>query len=117
MKQIITLILLISSFLVNAQSISCEEATQYIIKNLPRLESQICFSSSMLTKVEYYKLNSEETGYVVAYIKQNDNDIFGKPYLFCGISLQRWQDFKFAGIISWGEAFHKYIINYTCNCE
>lgn len=72
--------------------------------------------STMLAKVEYYRL--DDMGFVVAFIKSNDYDIYGKPYIFCGISLDRWDAFVNGAIYggSWGESFHQYIRDYTCNC-
>ncbi len=72
--------------------------------------------SSWLVKVEYYQVDYDG-GLVIAYIKKNDYDFKGKPYIFCGISSQRWSAFKTEGLYgSYGEAFHKYIMDYTCDC-
>lgn len=94
----------------------CQELFNAVTKKYESKDYVTCYNSSMLAKVEYYRL--ENMGFVVAYIKQNDYDIYGKPYIFCGISRERWNYFKSYGMYnSWGKAFHKYIIDYTCNCN
>ena len=118
MKLIPITLIFLSLFTVtitNAQSVSCQDAYDYVVKNHDHRDSTNCFGSSMLTKVEYYQLDGQ--GYVVAYIKQNDYDITGRPYLFCNISKQRWNTFKIEGAYySWGKKFHEYIIDNKCNC-
>jgi hypothetical protein len=72
--------------------------------------------STMLANVERYKL--DDSSLVIAYIKKDYYDLYGKPYIFCGISDDRWTAFKNGGLQdSWGKSFHKYIIDYTCDCE
>ena len=69
----------------------------------------------MLAEVEYYEL--QNMGFVVAYIKSSDYDFTGKPYIFCGISSYTWSSFKTSGMMgSWGESFHEYIMDHTCDC-
>jgi hypothetical protein len=69
----------------------------------------------MLVKAEYYSYNDD--GYVVVYIKGSEYDYIGRPYVFCGISYDRWNSFTSSGIYkSWGESFHNYIMDYKCNC-
>ncbi|SDS49856.1 hypothetical protein SAMN04515667_2311 [Formosa sp. Hel1_31_208] len=103
------------SFQVKAQSISCQELFETVTEYYSN-DSVTCLGSTMLVKVEYYKI--EGNGFVVAYIKSNAYDFNGSPYIFCGISQQRWSAFKTNGMYggSWGESFHEYIRDYTCNC-
>lgn len=73
--------------------------------------------SSMLVKAEYYQVDYN-AGLVIAYIKNNEYDFKGKPYIFCGISSTRWSNFKSKGLYeSWGKSFHEYIMDHTCDCK
>ena len=98
-----------------SQSMSCQEVFDIVTSKYDRKESTTCFGSTMLVKVDYYTLDNN--GFVVAYIKSNDYDFSGKPYIFCGISSMTWINFKVYGMNGWGEAFHKYIMDYKCNCK
>lgn len=98
-----------------SQSISCKELYSTVVTNSDYQDSTNCFGSSMLAKTEYYEY--QNMGFVVAYIKSNDYDLSGKPYIFCGISSLTWSRFKTNGMTgSWGESFHEYIMDYTCKC-
>lgn len=109
---ILVLITLSSGF---AQSMSCSEVYQIVTENYDYRDVVTPINSTMLAKVTYYTL--EGNGFVVARIKANQYDFQGKPYIFCGISSQRWARFKSEGMYgSWGESFHAYIREYTCNC-
>jgi len=98
----------------SAQEISCQKLYETITSQYDSESSVSCIGSSLLAKATYYTL--DDMGFVIAYIKENEYDINGKPYIFCGISSQRWSYFKSDGIYSWGKSFHKYIRDYTCNC-
>jgi len=99
----------------NAQSISCQELFEIITDYHDTRDNVITIGSSMLAKATHYTVDGD--GFVIAYIKSNDYDFLGKPYIFCGISSQRWSRFKIEGMTgSWGESFHNYIREYTCNC-
>ena len=96
-------------------SISCQELFNYVVEQYDRKSYTTCYGSTMLTKVDYYVVDGN--GFVVGYIKQNEWDYKGQPYLFCGISNYTWSQFKMNGMTgSWGKAFHDYIMDYTCNC-
>lgn len=100
---------------VYSQEVSCQEIYEYLVENYRVTESVTCYGSTMLVKADFYLISG--TGFVVAYIKSNDYDIYGKPYLFCGVSREKWMNFKSEGMYnSWGKAFHKYIRDCTCNC-
>jgi hypothetical protein len=99
-----------------SQSISCQELFETVLNNYDDIQSVSCYGSKMLAKVDYYTLRNN--GFVVAYIKSNDYDFKGRPYIFCGISNVTWIYFKSEAIIegSWGKSFNKYIMDYKCNC-
>lgn len=100
----------------NAQDITCGELAEYVTSNYDSRDLTTCFNSSMLVKVEYYRL--DDHGFVIAYIKSGDYDFTGTPYIFCGVSIYTWSNFKTSGFTnSWGKAFHQYIMNHKCNCK
>lgn len=70
----------------------------------------------MLVKAGFYFISGN--GFVVAYIKDNQYDMKGEPYIFCGVSRKDWPTFKIEGASSsWGKAFHKYIRDKVCDCN
>ncbi len=98
-----------------SQSISCSELYNMIVNNYDHKESTMCFNSSVLVRAEYYQLDN--MGFVIAYIKANEYDLQGTPYIFCGISSYTWTSFTSDGMFgSWGKAFHEYIRNNLCDC-
>ena len=103
-------------FAAGFQAQTCSELVQYAKSEDSYPDRVMPLSSSMLAKAEYYRVDG--AGLVIAYIKENDYDFSGKPYIFCGISPQRWSKFKSEGMYgSYGKAFHAYIMDYTCNCR
>ena len=113
-----TFIVILISFIYNinySQKYSCHEIMNYVKNNYDKQEIVICYGSKMLIKAEWYEIDG--TGYVIAYFSQFDYDIYGKPYIFCGISRERWYSFKLNGTYgSWGESFHEKIMNLKCDC-
>ena len=107
---------ILSLVLINAQSVSCEDLADFIIKNQDRKDTVTPITSSMLAKATWYEYDGK--GFVIAFLKSSDYDFKGRPYIFCGIEWIRWFNFKYEGLkSSYGKAFHEYIIDYTCNCE
>ncbi|MFV0207939.1 hypothetical protein [Empedobacter sp. UBA1574] len=117
MKNIILLILFVFTPLVKAQTTSCQDVYEFILDKGYKANSinLAVYSSSMLVKVERYTYDGKN--FVVGFIKQNDYDSKGAPYLFCGVSSYDWSSFQYNYLSSAGEAFHKYIMPYKCNCR
>jgi hypothetical protein len=117
MKKIIFVLsfVLFSSMNSYSQSMSCQEMFEIVTTQYDTKETATCYASTMLVKVDYYRVDNNN--YAVAYIKSNDYDFRGKPYLFCGIPSMNWSYFKYNSKGSWGEGFHEYIKDYTCNCR
>jgi hypothetical protein len=113
MKKILSLILIFTSAISYCQSNNYYDVLNYLKQNSQHNEQVACYGSSILVKAEYYISNN--LGYAVMYIKQSDYDMYGKPYVYCSVPVNRWQDFKNGGLSSWGESFHKFIKPYTCN--
>lgn len=111
-----TLFFLFFTLCINAQDISCSELLDIVTSKYDSKKTAHCYTSTMLIKVNYYKLDGH--GFVVAYIKKNDYDFRGTPYVFCGITNSKWNSFTFDATYggSWGKSFHKNIIDNTCNC-
>lgn len=115
-----TIIFFLSLILVTnitySQSIRCSELKEILEVKAELVTSSTCFGSTALVKAEYYTSNGE--GYAIVYLKSNEYDISGKPYVFCGISNTRWNKFVSEGRYgSWGKAFNTYIRDYLCNCQ
>lgn len=113
---LILLLFCFGSLGIKAQNMSCQEAMEIVSKNYDYRDNVVPIGSTMLAKATYYTVDG--AGYVVAYMKSNQYDLQGRPYIFCGISSQQWAKFKSAGTYgSWGESFQNHIMNYTCNCN
>ena len=98
--------------------VNCDDLTKYIIEHYAEKDDlRMIVNSTLLIKASWYEYDGN--GFVIAYIKKNEIDFNGVPYIFCGISKNRWEAFKKEGFsnLSYGKAFHKYIMDYTCNCE
>ena len=109
-------LLFVFSHATKAQTPTCSELYSYVKQNGGYPSARSCFGSSFLAKVERYEVNGD--GVVVAWIKSNEYDFNGKPYMYCGISSSTWSYFTSAGTMgSWGKAFHKYIKGNNCNCN
>lgn len=115
MKKIILFSFVFFSSILFSQNIRCSDLVDYVIQNADYSDSVTCFDSSMLVKVTKYDL--ESSSIVIAYLKKDEYDYRGKPYVFCGISSYNWSNFKYEGMSnSWGKSFHTYIMDYKCNC-
>jgi len=83
------------------QKPSCNDLVSYAKKNYDSEDSPMIISSTMLAKVERYTI--DDSSLVIAYIKKDEYDLYGKLYIFCGISDERWIAFKNGGLYgSWG---------------
>jgi hypothetical protein len=114
-KYLFLFALLILSNLSFSQSITCQELKEVIEEEAKMEKSVTCFGSSALVKAEYYSYDGE--GFVIVYLKSNDYHFRGKPYVYCGISSNRWNKFvSEGGFGSLGKSFVAYIKSYKCNC-
>lgn len=117
MKKILIIVAL--TFFCNlgfSQTVSCQELKETIEENAKLESSTTCIGSSALVKAAYYTY--EGNGFAIIYLKSNEYDFRGRPYVFCGISYSRWNKFISEGRYgSWGKAFSEYIRDYICNCN
>lgn len=103
-----------------AQEVSCTDLMEYVISEGYRkgtVSNIQLLNSSWLTEVKAYDINGSIA--VIAEIKQDEWGFNTKKYIFCGISSTTWDAFYY-GLYdyntTYGERFHKYIIDYLCNC-
>ena len=109
------------SNLESTNKIHCEDLIAYATvngKKIGSVSSLSLINSSWLKEVEAY--NFEDNILVVATIKTETWQLQGKKYIFCGIPKENWEVFynSYYDIgKTYGEKFHKYIIEYECDCK
>jgi len=119
MRKIFFLLILLYVHIGSAQEVSCENLLEFIESEGYRKGSLSSYTlnSSWLYKVTAYEYDYRI--YVVAEIKRNEYSFSTNTYIFCGIPSQNWSNFRYGSYgdsNSYGERFHKYIIDYVCNC-
>jgi hypothetical protein len=122
MKKLFTLVtFIIFSIGAYSQEVSCEDLKNFIEKKGRYYASlsSVVLNSSWLNKVTCYTY--EGKNYVVAEIRKNEYSYTTKSYIFCGIPNTNWFGFYHGNDYvdirkTYGERFHKYIIDYQCNC-
>lgn len=120
MKNILFAIFLLNTAIMSSQEVSCDDLQTFIIKNgySKASLSSYTLDSEWLYEVKAYtyKYNT----YVVAKIKPNEYSYQTKSYIFCGIPSQNWSNFQYGSYgdsESYGQRFHKYIMDYVCDCR
>ena len=98
---------------------SCEDLMEYIKDNgySKGTLSNYTMDSEWLYEVKAYTY--EYKTYVIAKIKKNEYSYTTTSYVFCDIPSTNWSNFKYGAYgdsDSYGERFHKYIMNYKCDC-
>ncbi len=122
MKKFMFLLFVTVFAVINAQGqrVSCSELISYVEKNgreTGRVSSIQLFDSSWLRGVKAYSI--EKTTVVIAEIRRNQYSLYTSKYIFCGISDANWRAFQYGFSdlgTSYGERFHKYIMDNKCNC-
>lgn len=102
-----------------AQDVNCDDLINYVKKEGQYIESVSAIqllNSAWLREVEAYSI--ENSIVVIAKIQQDQYTT--KRYIFCGIPRSNWNNF-YVGLNdltrTYGERFHKYIMDYKCNCN
>lgn len=112
MKSIFLIVSFFFSYSLFSQT-TYTETIRFLEKNNDYSERHLCYGSTALVKVEYYKYNNN--GYAVIYFKKSDSDIYGNPYIYCNISKDTWDRFINYGVYnSWGGAYDIYIKDNQC---
>ena len=112
--------LLLISPIVNSQEVTCSELREFIEEkgwNDSSLNSYT-LESSWLYKVTKYRYNFKN--YIIAEIKTDEYSSTTRTYIFCDIPDYNWSGFKqgyYEDEDSYGKRFHKYIMDYQCNCN
>lgn len=123
MKHLITYIIgaifLCSSINAHSQEVSCDDLLSFIkTKGYSKgTISSYTLDSSWLYEVKAYSYDYNI--YVVAKIKKNAYSYSTNTYIFCGIPSMNWSNFQYGGYgdsDSYGERFHRYIMDYKCDC-
>ncbi|QEC68737.1 hypothetical protein FRZ67_16020 [Panacibacter ginsenosidivorans] len=119
-KIILTLSILFFTTKVFSQTSSCDEVLDFITTNGYYKASLASYTlnSSWLYKVTAYTY--EYKTYVIAEIKKDEYAITTKKYIFCDIPSSNWINFQigaYGDSNSYGERFHKYIMDYKCDCN
>ena len=117
-----TVLMLMFYFLTSnsySQEVSCNDLLNFIVKEgySKATISSYVLNSSWLYKVIAYEY--EYKTYVIAEIKKSEYSYETSTYIFCGIPNMNWSNFQYGAygdVKSYGERFHKYIIDYKCNC-
>jgi len=108
------------SFSIQAQDVSCRDLMDYVKANGYRkgeVNSMQLMQSSWLTNVTAWKVDGVIA--VVAEIKRDEWGFNTDEYIFCGISTTNWDAFYWGTYdhgLTYGERFHKYVIDHRCNC-
>lgn len=119
MKQILWFIIVLISYTAPAQEVSCDDLQDFIETNGYNKASlaNYTLNSEWLYGVKAYTY--EWKTYVIAKIKPNAYSYQTRSYVFCNIPSQNWSNFQYGGYSdsnSYGERFHKYIMDYQCSC-
>ena len=119
LKYFIGILFLCLSINSYSQEVSCNDLLSFIKENgySKGSLSSYTLDSEWLYEVKAYSYDYKI--YVVAKIKTSEYSYSTNTYIFCGIPSYNWSNFQFGGYgdsNSYGERFHKYIIDYKCNC-
>lgn len=107
------------SISIQAQQVTCDDLQEFIEANAwedSSLSSYI-LESSWLYKVTKYSYKYKN--YIIAEIKIDEYSYRTRSYIFCNIPDNNWTGFKvgyYDDDESYGKRFHKYIMDYQCNC-
>ena len=114
MKSILTLVLILIGTLTHAQT--CDELVAYAQSEDAYPDTFTAYGSSLVAKAEHYSVGNSRL--TIVYLKDNDYDYSGDPYIYCGVSDYAWSQFKYATVDgSYGKSYHAYIRDNTCVCD
>lgn len=109
---------LFCSIYTHAQNVSCEQLVRTVESETTFYDDILwvnLISSEFLEEVKAYQY--KDALFVIAKFKREPTAIFSKKYVFCGVPSSNWNAFKNGIGDSYGERFHKYIMDYLCNCN
>lgn len=119
MKKLSLVILLLFSLNGFSQNVSCEELLNFVKTEATFVGtvSSYLMDSSWLNEVTAYSYDGKY--YIIAKIKKDEYSYSTTSYVFCSVPYMNWSNFRtgsYGDSKSYGERFHKYIIDYQCNC-
>ncbi len=124
LTSVLIFFLLLGSHHLTGQEINCEELLEYVEEHgdfydrVDITDLLLEDDSGWIKQVTSYEIDD-----VIVVIAEFNRDKYGiktDKYVYCGIPDENWRAFanKFnKPKISYGKKFHKYIINYKCNCK
>lgn len=118
MKLLILFVILLFQFSLHSQSMECEELMEYVKDEgfkKGSLNNVDMKSSSWLEEVTAYEV--EDIIVVIASIRKDEWGVNREDYIFCDIPSSNWDSFYYNLHESFGELFHKNIMDYRCNCN
>ncbi len=103
-----------------SQKPGCSELYNFIIENGYKKATipGYLMNSEWLANVTSYSYNYKL--YVVAEIKESQYSSSTRSYIFCSVPNMNWTNFQYGGYgesASYGQRFHKYIMDYKCDCN
>lgn len=104
-----------------SQDVTCDELLTFVHEKgyLKSTLMNYTLNSTWLYEVKAYSYDN--VIFVEAKIKKNEYSIETNTYIFCGIPSLNWSNFQYSSYndnnSTYGERFHKYIINYECDCK
>jgi hypothetical protein len=118
-KEVLVLMILLSTTQLKAQNVSCEELIKHVKDNGDKIGNVGVYQlmdSSWLKEVTAYSIQNKIV--VVAEIKDDKTSWITHKYIFCDIPKSNWESFDSPYDLNttFGERFHTYIIDYKCNC-
>lgn len=114
--RIIAILVLLFQFNLIFGQVNCDVLTRKVESTFTlHSVTSLLLDSSWLYEVNLYYTDGK---YFVVAVVQHDNFMKSK-YIFCGIPKTNWNNFYFGQNdpnSTYGERFHKYIIDYKCDC-
>ncbi len=106
---------------ITAQQVDCDDLMDFVKQEgyyYAQVSSVSLIESTWLKEVKAYKYDYKI--YVIAKIKTDEWGFNTKNYIFCSVPQSNWNNFSSIysfDNLSYGERFHKYIMDYQCNCN
>jgi hypothetical protein len=103
-----------------SQSTSCNEliySVEHKLRKVASVSHLSLLDSSWLLSVDGYDYDGDVI--VIATIK-SESSVLGKKYIFCNVPKDNWNYFYnpiSTTSMSYGERFHKSIVDYKCDCN
>jgi len=113
MKKFLLLGLFLFWILQSDAQITCSDLTSFVKTKCKKTSSYCCFDSSFLTNVDFYEVQDDyQTRFFALVTIDHYNE-----YVYCIPSSVKSDFSLYAYTDQAGEAFHKYIKPYKCNCN